>query len=61
MVARSYHGLYRPKNNKALVFHNIWGLRTIDEMKRLIIGKSVITTLKPGYELSTIDRSFNFS
>jgi cell wall-associated NlpC family hydrolase len=48
------------KNNKALVFHNIWGLRSIDEMKRIIIGKAVITTLKPGSEINHIDKSFNF-
>ena len=48
------------ENNKPLVFHNIWGLRTIDEMKRLIIGKAVITTLTPGSEISYIDKSFNF-
>lgn len=48
------------KNNKALVFHNVWGLRTIDEMKRIIIGKAVITTLTPGSEINHIDKTFNF-
>jgi hypothetical protein len=29
-------------------------------MKRIIIGKAVITTLKPGSEINHIDKSFNF-
>ena len=48
------------KNNESLVFHNIWGIRTKDESKRKIIGKAVITTLKPGEELPNIDDSYNF-
>ena len=48
------------KEDDALVFHNIWGLRTKDKMKRMIIGKAVITTLSPGDEMATIDKSFNF-
>ncbi|MBH38354.1 hypothetical protein CL658_04915 [bacterium] len=48
------------KENKSLIFHNIWGLRTKDKLKRKIIGKAVITSLKPGEELPNIDDSYNF-
>ena len=48
------------KEEETLVFHNIWGLRTTDKHKRKIIGKAVITSLKPGEELASIDSSFNF-
>ena len=48
------------QNNKSLIFHNIWGLRTNDKLKRKIIGKAVITTLKPGEELNNVDKSYNF-
>tara|TARA_B100000427_G_scaffold90018_1_gene74306 strand:+ start:496 stop:1836 length:1341 start_codon:yes stop_codon:yes gene_type:complete len=48
------------KENKSLIFHNIWGLRTKDKLKRKIIGKAVITSLKPGQELPNIDDSYNF-
>ena len=48
--------LYIGKNNdKAIVFHNIWGLRTTDELGRKIIGKSVITSLNPGKGIRNID------
>jgi len=42
------------ENGRALIFHNVWGLRTLDtngEEGRKIIGKAVITTLTPGAEL----------
>lgn len=48
------------ENGKALVLHNIWGIRTkTDEGKegRHIIGKTVITSLEPGKELSDTDPS----
>ncbi len=38
-------------DNKALILHNIWGLRTLDENKkegRYLIGKTIISTLEPG-------------
>jgi cell wall-associated NlpC family hydrolase len=35
-----------------IIFHNIWGIRTKDKLKRRVIGKSVITTLNPGKSLS---------
>ena len=48
--------LYIGQNDdKAIVFHNIWGLRTKDELGRKIIGKSVITTLDPGKNLRNAD------
>lgn len=40
-----------------LIFHNIWGIRTKDKLKRKIIGQSVITTLEPGKHLSTSKES----
>ncbi len=48
------------KNNEPLVMHNVWGVRTFDiwgESSRNIIGKTVITTLKPGVELFNADKS----
>lgn len=46
------------ENGRALIFHNIWGLRTTDcdgKEGRKIIGKAVITTLHPGKELNYLD------
>ncbi len=43
---------------RALIFHNIWGIRIKDETGtngRKIIGQAVITTLRPGAELEDID------
>lgn len=45
-------------NGQALIFHNIWGIRTRDiqgREGRKIIGQAVITTLQPGRELNDID------
>jgi len=45
-------------NGRALIFHNVWGVRTIDADGHeggKIIGKAAITTLYPGKELSDID------
>ncbi len=42
------------ENGRALIFHNVWGLRTMDangQEGRKVIGKAVITTLSPGAEL----------
>lgn len=47
------------KEGRALIFHNIWGLRTKDlrgREGRKIIGQAVITTLEPGRELLNTDR-----
>lgn len=46
------------QNGRALIFHNVWGLKTIDfdgMEGRKIIGKSVITTLYPGAEIYCLD------
>ncbi len=46
------------KDGRALIFHNIWGIRTKDlqgREGRKIIGQAVITTLQPGRELNDID------
>jgi cell wall-associated NlpC family hydrolase len=46
------------QNGRALIFHNVWGLKTIDSRGRegrKIIGKAVITTLRPGAELCGLD------
>ncbi len=48
------------KDGRALIFHNIWGIRTKDlqgREGRKIIGQAVITTLKPGQELIDRDAS----
>jgi hypothetical protein len=45
------------ENGRALIFHNVWGLKTIDcrgREGRKIIGKAVITTLSPGAEISRL-------
>lgn len=46
------------QEKRALIFHNVWGLKTIDfagQEGRKIIGKAVITTLCPGAELYCLD------
>jgi len=46
------------KDGQALIFHNIWGIRTKDlrgREGRKIIGQAVITTLRPGRELRNFD------
>jgi hypothetical protein len=46
------------QNGRALIFHNIWGVRTKDlrgRDGRMVIGEAVITTLEPGRELRNID------
>ena len=46
------------KSGRALIFHNIWGIKTKDltgKEGRKIIGQAVITTLRPGDELNCID------
>ncbi|MDI6741148.1 MAG: NlpC/P60 family N-terminal domain-containing protein [Smithella sp.] len=46
------------QNDRALIFHNAWGIRTKDfrgREGRKIIGKAVITTLCPGAELLCLD------
>jgi len=43
---------------RALIFHNLWGIKTKDvtgKEGRKIIGQAVITTLRPGAELSCVD------
>jgi cell wall-associated NlpC family hydrolase len=46
------------KDGQALIFHNMWGVRTKDlrgQEGRKIIGEAVITTLRPGRELRNFD------
>jgi cell wall-associated NlpC family hydrolase len=46
------------QNGRALIFHNIWGIKTRDlrgREGRKIIGQAVITTLQPGRELRNFD------
>lgn len=57
MVGMPGHiGLYLGEHKgRAVMFHNVWGLRTTDPARpegegRAIIGKAVITTLTPGVE-----------
>ncbi|MDH5465394.1 MAG: C40 family peptidase, partial [Thiovulaceae bacterium] len=42
------------KKGKAIVLHNIWGITTKSKSKegRSIVGRTVITTLEPGMEIS---------
>mgnify|MGYP000433196659 CR=1 FL=1 len=49
-----YVGIY---NNKIIVFHNTWGIKTKDGSKegRFIIGKPIFSTLKLGSELKNYD------
>jgi len=50
-----YVGTYR---GKAVVFHNLWGLKTQVKGKegRYVIGRSIFSTLDIGKDLSCIDR-----
>jgi cell wall-associated NlpC family hydrolase len=51
------------QNGRALIFHNIWGIRTKDETGkegRYIIGQAVITTLRLDYELNGIDQQYDY-
>jgi cell wall-associated NlpC family hydrolase len=46
------------QDGQALIFHNVWGIRTKDlkgREGRKIIGQAVITTLRPGKELRNFD------
>lgn len=46
------------RGGRPLVFHNLWGLRTLDEegiAGRHVVGRAVVTTLEPGRELPQID------
>jgi hypothetical protein len=52
---RGHIGLYLgPYQGKAMLFHNMWGLRTRDASggcdNRAVVGKAVVTTLRPGAE-----------
>jgi len=45
-------------SGRALVFHNLWGLRTLKSdgsLGRYVIGKAVVTTLQPGNSLPNAD------
>lgn len=46
------------RNGRAVMLHNIWGVRTRDPEKgegRRVIGRMVVTTLEPGLELPSVD------
>lgn len=48
------------KNGRVLIFHNMWGVRTRDDLGRegrKIVGQAVITTLQPGQEVPDFDPS----
>ncbi len=52
-----YIGAYQ---GKALVFHNLWGIRTrsfLGKEGRKVIGHAAITTVSPGKELSNFDKN----
>jgi len=45
---------------RAVMLHAIWGLKTLDESKvegRVVIGRTVVTTLEPGRELPDVARA----
>jgi len=45
---------------RALMLHAIWGLKTLDESKvegRVVLGRTVVTTLEPGRELPDVARA----
>ena len=47
------------KGNDLLIFHNFWGIRTKDfwgNEGRFVVGKSLITTLKPEGDLPNVDK-----
>lgn len=47
------------RGDEPLVFHNVWGLRTWSLLSgegRAILGRGVITTLRPGEDLPSLDR-----
>ena len=49
-------------NNEPLVFHNIWGTKTIDsngKEGRNIIGKAIVSTLNPGSRLENYNSEFS--
>ncbi len=50
-----YAGIY---NNKIIIFHNTWGIKTKDGEKegRFIIGRPIFSTLKIGKELKHYDK-----
>lgn len=55
-----YIGKY---NGKAAIFHNIWGLRIVEDGNddaRLVIGKAVVTSLSPGMEIQNLYRPITF-
>ena len=46
------------KDGQPLVFHAIWGLKTMvgDGYGRKVIGRAVITSLEPGLEMDDLAR-----
>lgn len=47
------------KDDDLLIFHNFWGIKTKDfwgKEGRFVVGKAVITTLRPEGDLPNIDR-----
>ncbi len=50
------------KENEPLVFHNVWGVKTIDKNGkegRSVIGKAVVTTLSFGKELENYSQEYS--
>ncbi|MBQ9536668.1 MAG: SH3 domain-containing protein [Desulfovibrionaceae bacterium] len=55
-----YVGTYK---DRPAILHNMWGVRTIegsDNNARHVVGKTVITSLKPGFELPDLYRERTF-
>lgn len=56
-----YVGKYK---NRPAVFHNVWGVRTIEEGNddaRFVIGRAVVTSITPGEELKNLYRATTFA
>ena len=43
-------------NGRVMVLHNLWGVRSIDSLKRKIVGKSIISNLEPKLNEADVDR-----
>ena len=52
-----------PYKGRPAIFHNIWGLRTVDGSNtnsRFVIGRAVVTSLTPGLDIENLYREKTF-
>lgn len=61
---RGHIGLYVGKwHGRPAIFHNTWGLRVVkdgDDNQRLVIGRTVVTSITPGMEVENLYRPVTF-